>query len=81
MKLTPVARMLRGNQTDAEKLLWSRLRNRRFMNLKFRRQVTIGNYVADFACLESGIIIELDGGQHADQVQRDRERSDILESD
>jgi very-short-patch-repair endonuclease len=79
VKLTEVARRLRGDQTEAEKLLWSKLRDRRFMGLKFRRQVTIESYVADFVCFERGVIVELDGGQHVDCV-KDKERSDVLES-
>ncbi len=78
-RLTQIARSLRSNQTDAEKLLWGKLRNRQFMNLKFRRQVTIENYVADFVCFERGLIIELDGGQHNENA-KDRDRSDVLES-
>ena len=78
-KLTQIARSLRSNQTEAEKLLWSKLRNRQFMNLKFRRQVAIENYVADFVCFERGLIIELDGGQHNENAA-DRDRSDVLES-
>lgn len=58
------ARALRQGQTDAEALLWSRLRNRQMLGLKFRRQHPIGNYFADFACVEAGLVIELDGGQH-----------------
>ena len=78
-RLTQIARSLRSNQTEAEKLLWSKLRNRQFMNLKFRRQVAIENYVADFVCFERGLIIELDGGQHNENAA-DRDRSDVLES-
>ena len=78
-KLTQIARSLRLNQTEAEKLLWSKLRNRQFMNLKFRRQVAIENYVADFVCFERGLIIELDGGQHNGNAA-DRDRSVVLES-
>lgn len=78
-KLTQIARSLRLNQTEAEKLLWSKLRNRQFMNLKFKRQVAIENYVADFVCFERGLIIELDGGQHNENAA-DRDRSDVLES-
>ena len=78
-KLTQVARSLRSKQTEAEKLLWSKLWNRQFMNLKFRRQVAMEDYVADFVCFERGVIIELDGGQHNESVN-DRDRSDVLES-
>ena len=78
-RLTQIARSLRSNQAEAEKLLWSKLRNRQLMNLKFKRQVTIENYVADFVCFEKGLIIELDGGQHNDNA-KDCDRSDVLES-
>jgi very-short-patch-repair endonuclease len=60
------ARELRENQTDAEGLLWSKLRNRQMLGLKFRRQRPVGIYFADFACLEIGLVIELDGGQHGE---------------
>jgi very-short-patch-repair endonuclease len=58
------ARELRREQTDTERRLWNVLRDRRLLNLKFRRQHPIGNYIADFCCLEKGLIIELDGSQH-----------------
>lgn len=73
------ARALRKNQTEAERLMWSRLRNRQLLNCKFRRQQTIGPYIADFLCLEPKLIIELDGGQHADQQQYDELRSQYLQ--
>jgi very-short-patch-repair endonuclease len=60
------ARALREGQTDAEALLWSWLRDRQLNDLKFRRQRPIGPYFADFVCLEIGLVIELDGGQHTD---------------
>ncbi len=62
------ARALRQGQTDAEALLWSKIRDRQILNLKFRRQHPIGPYFADFACLEIGLVIELDGGQHVDNA-------------
>ena len=64
--LAPVARRLRRDQTDAERKLWGSLRNRQLEGLKFRRRYVIGSYVADFCCEELRLIIELDGGQHAD---------------
>ncbi len=70
------ARVLRQGQTDAEALLWSKLRDRQIRNLKFRRQHPIGQYFADFACLEIGLVIELDGGQHVDNaydIQREKD--------
>ena len=60
------ARELRGASTDAETLLWLKLRNRQLGGLKFRRQHPIGRYFADFACVELGLVVELDGGQHGD---------------
>ena len=64
--LTPLAKMLRKNQTEAEKLLWRGLRSKGLSGLKFRRQQPIGNYIVDFVCLDEMLIIEVDGGQHAD---------------
>ncbi len=74
------ARALRQSQTDAEGMLWSKLRDRRLLGLKFRRQRPIVGYYADFACLEIGLVIEIDGGQHAapEAVDRDRHRSKAL---
>jgi adenine-specific DNA-methyltransferase len=66
--------------TDAETRLWSKLRYRQLDNCKFRRQATIGKYIVDFVTFERKIIIELDGGQHAEQVERDSERTNWLQS-
>jgi very-short-patch-repair endonuclease len=52
--------------TDAERKLWFALRDRRFANFKFRRQVPIGRFIADFICYESRVVIEVDGGQHSE---------------
>jgi very-short-patch-repair endonuclease len=74
------ARRLRRDQTDPERLLWSRLRNKQIGGRKFRRQVPIGRYIADFCCPEAKLVIELDGGGHsADDARRrdDRRTSDI----
>jgi very-short-patch-repair endonuclease len=73
------ARRLRHTQTDAEKKLWTRLRNRQVKGAKFRRQHPIGLYITDFCCVENGLVVELDGGQHAEQVQADQKRSRYLE--
>jgi very-short-patch-repair endonuclease len=59
------ARRLRQSSTDAERRLWSALRDRRLSWCKFRRQYPIGHYVVDFACIEHRLVIEVDGGQHA----------------
>jgi len=74
------ARALRKSQTDAEAILWSRLRNRQVAGRKFRRQVPLLGYIADFASLDSKLIIELDGGQHAEQVEADERRTRELEA-
>jgi adenine-specific DNA-methyltransferase len=72
------ARALRKNTTDAERLLWSRLRRRQLANYRFRRQRPIGPYVCDFICLEASVIVELDGSQHADQMAYDAHRDAFL---
>ncbi len=73
------ARSLRANQTEAEALLWRRLRDRQLAGAKFRRQVPIGPYVADFVCYASKLVVELDGGQHAENVEADTTRTAWLE--
>ncbi|MFO1187001.1 MAG: DUF559 domain-containing protein [Alphaproteobacteria bacterium] len=60
------ARRLRGDATDAERVVWRHLRGRSLLGVKFRRQLPIGPYVADFGSLEAKLVIEIDGGQHAD---------------
>ena len=60
------ARTLRRNATDAERIMWRLLRDRRLSGIKFRRQVPIGPFVADFASIERRLVVELDGGQHSD---------------
>jgi very-short-patch-repair endonuclease len=74
------ARALRKAQTDAENLLWYRLRNRQLLDLKFRRQRPIGKYFADFACIEIGLVIELDGGQHVEQLAYDAQREQDMQT-
>jgi very-short-patch-repair endonuclease len=60
------ARLLRQTSPDAERNLWAALRNRQLGGFKFRRQHPVGRYFADFVCLETQLIVELDGGQHFD---------------
>ena len=67
------AKQLRKDMTDAEKKLWYALRDRRFENFKFRRQVPIGKYIADFVCQDCKLIVEVDGSQHA-ECPHDRHR-------
>ncbi|MDH4562471.1 endonuclease domain-containing protein [Pseudomonas sp. BN411] len=73
------ARQLRAGQTEAERLLWQRLRSRQLLGLKFRRQRPLGRYVVDFICFERMLIVELDGGQHLES-DRDQARDDWLRS-
>ena len=65
---TRLRRRLRRDQTDPERILWYRLRGRRLAGFKFVRQDSVGRYVADFACREVKLIVELDGSQHADSA-------------
>ncbi|TPM26112.1 endonuclease domain-containing protein [Mesorhizobium sp. B2-3-4] len=67
------ARSLRRGMTEAEGRLWQELRDRRLDGIKFRRQVPFGRFIADFVCIEAGLIIEVDGSQHADS-DSDRSR-------
>jgi very-short-patch-repair endonuclease len=70
-----IARKLRRDMSEAERRLWSRLRDRSLGGFKFRRQVAIGPFVADFVCAERRLIVEVDGGQHADRSVEDAERT------
>ncbi len=72
--LKQLARNLRANQTDAEKLIWKHLRSKQLANTKFRRQQPVGNYIVDFISFEKKLIVELDGGQHAVNTLKDQER-------
>lgn len=76
------AKNLRQNMTEFENKLWFRLKNRGFKNLKFCRQVPIGNYIVDFLCKEKRLIIELDGSGHLEeeQTQHDKLRDKYLKS-
>ena len=71
------ARTLRRAMTDAEIKLWKLLRNRRMLALKFRRQVPVGPYIADFLCVSAKVIVEADGSQHVDSA-RDARRDAFL---
>jgi very-short-patch-repair endonuclease len=74
------ARNLRQNLTDAECLLWNRLRRRQLAGFKFRRQHMIGPYICDFVCSEAAIVIELDGSQHLDAASYDSRLDGFLRS-
>ncbi|RRN00428.1 endonuclease domain-containing protein [Bibersteinia trehalosi] len=73
------AKILRSNMTEAERVLWYYLRAKRFCGIKFYRQKIVGNYIADFLSLNPRLIIELDGSQHAEQIEYDRIRTTYLE--
>lgn len=73
------AKELRKKPTDAERVLWKHLRLRQIGGYKFRRQQPIGQYIVDFVCLEKRLIIELDGGYHAEQIAYDSKRDRWLE--
>lgn len=74
------ARDLRNGMTEAEHVLWERIRRREIHGARFRRQVVLGNYIVDFVCLEARLIIELDGAQHTLQREYDARRTEWLES-
>ena len=77
---TAPAKRLRRNQTDVERVLWSRLRDRRLAGWKFKRQVPIDRFIVDFCCADAKLIVELDGGQHDQDNERDANRTKILEA-
>jgi very-short-patch-repair endonuclease len=80
-ELISFSRTLRKRQTDAENLLWRHLRGKQLEGLKFRRQHPIGKYIADFVCLEKQLVLEIDGGQHSLEKDKDNERDDWLMSE
>jgi very-short-patch-repair endonuclease len=78
--LVSYARDLRREQTDAERLLWGHLRDRRLNGFKFRRQVPSEPFIVDFACIERGLVVELDGSQHGEDraLAYDERRTAVL---
>ncbi len=81
-KLKRYSQELRKNMTDAERLLWSRLRKKQLKDCQFYRQRIIGNYIVDFYCPKSRLIIEVDGGQHYQNEgsERDKERDEYMKN-
>jgi very-short-patch-repair endonuclease len=79
-KLKKYSQELRKNMTEAEKLLWSKLRRKQLKDSQFYRQRIIGNYIVDFYCPKSKLIIEVDGGQHYSNIgnKKDRMRDNYL---
>jgi very-short-patch-repair endonuclease len=80
INLTATAKDLRRSSTDAERLLWRHLKAKQLGGLKFRRQEQIGRFIVDFVCYEKSLIIEADGGQHAQEMEKDAERTNWLNS-
>jgi very-short-patch-repair endonuclease len=78
--LTPLARTLRRNATGAERRLWQRLRREQVGGFRFRRQVILDGFIADFACLDARMLVEVDGATHStdEQIARDAVRSAAL---
>ena len=76
-RLSPIARTLRNEATAAERRLWAGIRREQIEGFKFRRQVVLGDFIADFACLEARLLIEIDGATHSthEELARDRKRS------
>ncbi|GAA0563294.1 endonuclease domain-containing protein [Rhizomicrobium electricum] len=79
-RLISNARQMRHEPTDAERKFWFAVRGRKFDGYKFKRQYPVGPYIADFVCLDQRLIVELDGGQHAQQAEYDIKRTDFLQS-
>ncbi|QNN25389.1 endonuclease domain-containing protein [Planctomycetales bacterium ZRK34] len=78
--MTQRARDLRKDSPTPERILWGYLRNRQLGGLKFRRQVPIDRYVADYYCADAKLIIELDGESHVGRAEYDERRTQVLES-
>lgn len=77
---TKRAQQLRIEATDQERLLWLELRKRRFEGHKFSRQIPVGPFICDFVCRRARLVIELDGGQHSANVEKDAARTRFIES-
>ena len=75
-----IARNLRKDSTEAEKILWQKLRNKQLEGFKFRRQQIIGRYIVDFVNFERKLVIELDGSQHAVEKEKDWKRDHWLQT-
>lgn len=78
--INQLSKNLRKNQTKAEIKIWRHLKNRALAGFKFRRQCAIGPYIVDFVCFEKMVVIEIDGGQHAEQLKEDARRTAYLKS-
>ncbi|MEN6623499.1 MAG: endonuclease domain-containing protein [Smithella sp.] len=81
-KLKPLARNLRKNMTEAEQLIWLKVRRKQISNCQFYRQKNIGNYIVDFYCPKRNLIVEIDGGQYYNNygMKKDCERNKYLQT-
>jgi very-short-patch-repair endonuclease len=81
-KLKPLSRNLRSNMTDAERLVWSKIRKKQIADVQFYRQKNIGNYIVDLYCPKGNLVIEIDGSQHYEKegMKKDRKRDNYLQS-
>jgi very-short-patch-repair endonuclease len=80
VRKTERARELRRDPSRAERICWELIPAHRMEGIKFRRQHPIGPYFADFACASKGLVIEIDGDHHADQVEADARRTAVMQS-
>jgi len=79
--LIKLAKNLHKDSTNAERMLWAKLRAHRFHGMKLRRQQPVGRYIVDFICFEKNLVIDLDGDQHAEQREADRQREGLPRSE
>jgi very-short-patch-repair endonuclease len=78
---TRLAQRLRNDATDAERHLWSHLNRRQLGGYKFSRQMPVGPFICDFMCREASLVVELDGGQHAELGREDAHRTEYIEAE
>ena len=76
-----IAKEFRFSPTRSEKIMWNVLRNRQFLNLKFKRQYIVQGYIVDFYCHELKLSVEIDGGIHKKRLKEDIERQKIIEDE
>lgn len=79
-ELIKIANQLRKRSTEAEKIPWNHLSNKQMEGFKFRRQQIVGRYILDFVCFEKKLAIEVDGGQHDTEKEKDCKRDHWLNS-
>ena len=81
--ISEAAKELRKRQTEAEKRLWFKLRDKQLYGAKFRRQEPVGNYIVDFVCFEKKLVLEIDGNphKHTDVKRNDKQRTAWMQSE